>query len=319
MSKSIFVIAALCVAVFGLYAVSASDYRIEGLQDLSISIAGANVVLTWSPVASANAYKVYSRSTPDGEFLEDLSGTFAGESWSVPVLESRRFYRVTALTADNMVSVAGGTVAGITVNSFSIGKYEITTADWEAVMGSGGGSNMARANLSWFAAIEYCNRRSMLEGLTACYSYGSYGTDPATWPGNWDDYSENNANVACNWDANGYRLPSGAEWEYAARGGLQSQGYIYSGSNSVGDVGWYNGNSGWYAHPVGQLAPNELGIYDMSGNLWEWVWDIWGPYDRVLRGGSFESDGGFSAVSTVHHYYAIANQGSIGFRVCRNA
>ena len=141
----------------------------------------------------------------------------------------------------------------------------------------------------------------------------------STRPGDWDDYSENNANVNCNWSANGYRLPSGAEWEYAARGGLQTHGYNYSGSNYLTDVGWYNGNSGWYAHPVGQLAPNELGLYDMSGNLWEWVWDIWGPLDRVLRSGSFESDWSLCAVNIVHHYYAIANQGSIGFRVCRSA
>lgn len=318
MSKSILAIAALCVAVFGLYALSGSDYRIEGLQDLTIALAGTDVILTWSPVAGATGYKVYSRETPEGAYTEDLSGVYNGESWTVPVSSSRRFYYVTAL-AEYLVSVPGGTVEGITVNSFSIGRYEVTTADWAAVMGSDGGSNLPAANISWFGAIEYCNRRSMLEGLTPCYSYGTYGTDPDTWPGGWNDYSENNANVACNWNANGYRLPSGAEWEYAARGGLESQGYYYSGSNNLSAVGWYNGNSGWYAHAVGQLAPNELGLYDMSGNLWEWVWDSFGPNDRVLRSGSFESDGSLCYVNTVHHYYAIANQGSIGFRVCRSA
>ena len=158
----------------------------------------------------------------------------------------------------------------VTLSSYYIGKFEVTQAQWRTIMGknpsSFTGDNNPVERVSWNEAQEFCQKLSTLTGKK-------------------------------------YRLPTEAEWEYAARGGNKSKGYKYSGSNTIGDVAWYTSNSGRKTHPVGQKQPNELGIYDMSGNLWEWCYDWKGSYSsspqtnptgptsgstRVFRGGSWE-------------------------------
>jgi len=174
----------------------------------------------------------------------------------------------------------------VTLNNFSIGKYQVTQALWIAVMGSNPsnfkGDNLPVENVSWNDIVGTSGASMIINGIT---------------------YRENGFIYKLNQQTRKqYRLPTEAEWEYAARGGNQSQGYKYSGSNNVGDVAWYSANSNNRTHPVGTKSPNELDIYDMSGNVWEWCSDWYGNYTsaaktnptgpasgsyRVLRGGGF--------------------------------
>ncbi|MDR2923307.1 MAG: formylglycine-generating enzyme family protein, partial [Treponema sp.] len=193
----------------------------------------------------------------------------------------------------NFVRVEGGTfqmgsnsgnddekpVHTVTVKSFSIGKYEVTQKEWYEVMGSNPsyfkGDNRPVECVSWYDAVEYCNKRSEKEGLTPAYTIDKSGKDPNNTNGD-DDIKWL---VRRNRNANGYRLPTEAEWEYAARGGNGSPGnYTYSGSNTAGEVAWYSSNSGGSTHDVGTRAANNLGIHDMSGNVYEWCWDWYGSY-----------------------------------------
>ena len=160
----------------------------------------------------------------------------------------------------------------VTVSSFYMGKYEVTQAQWKAVMGSNPsnceGDDLPVDNVSWDDVQEFISALNNLTGKT-------------------------------------YRLPTEAEWEFAARGGIKSNGYKYSGSNTIGNVAWYNGNSGDKAHAVGTKLPNELGIYDMSGNVLEWCSDWYSEYSSSAqtnpKGAPSESACIFRGGSRNHH------------------
>ena len=238
--------------------------------------------------------------------------------------------------------VEGGTfnngTSDVTVSSFYMDKYELTQAGYQAVMGTdpasgyGDGDTYPVYYVSWFNAIEYSNRRSLQEGLTPCYSYSTYGTNPDTWPAGWNGDYNNHTNVTCNWTAAGYRLPTEMEWQFAARGGNQTHNYTYSGSNDLNAVGWYAYNSDNTTHTVGTKTANELGLFDMSGNVWEWVWDIYGSYpsgaqtnphgatggsSRVGRGGGWSGDASGCPVSVRLYNDATYSYLDVGFRLVR--
>ena len=185
----------------------------------------------------------------------------------------------------------------VTLSDYYIGKYEVTQELWEAVMGSNPshfkGSNLPVEKVSWDDCQKFIRK---LNGLTG----------------------EN------------FRLPTEAEWEYAARGGSKSGKYKYSGSNIIGDVAWYTDNSGSKTHAVGTKSPNELGIYDMSGNVWEWCQDWYGKYSsgsqtnpqgpssasaRVIRGGSWHYNARYCSVSFRNSYATVYKNYYLGLRL----
>ncbi len=247
-----------------------------------------------------------------------------------------------------MVAVGGGSFTANTtrvdMSGFSIDKCEVTYELWTAVKTWGAahgytdlyagyngvspvGSNNPVTGVSWYDIVKWCNARSEKDGLAPVYYTKSADTPPYV------TRSGDSFDLLPDWTANGYRLPTEAEWEFAAGGGANSHGYIYSGSNSVGDVAWYDGNSGSATHTVGGKSANELGIYDMSGNVLEWCWDWYDDTDaypvggttdpkgptaaqryRVVRGGSFYHDGSHcrSAVRSVDD--PTVRRGLNGFR-----
>ncbi len=211
----------------------------------------------------------------------------------------------------------------VTLSDFYIGKYEVTQQLWEYVMLYSGpcadGSTMsAYSSDAWL-------------GSNPSSGYGKGDAYPAYYV-SYDDIVDVFLPRLNRITGKDFRLPTEAEWEYAARGGQKSQGYKCSGSNTIDDIAWYYDNSGSSTHPVGQKQPNELGLYDMSGNVWEWCSDWYGSYSssaqtdptgptsghyRVYRGGSWNRYAQYCRVSN-RYYNNPEYRYFLGFRLaCR--
>lgn len=177
----------------------------------------------------------------------------------------------------------------VTVSAFYMDKYEVTQIQFQSLMGQNPSKykepDCPVEQLGWLAAVKYCNMRSLREGLNSCYTL-----EP----------------LHCNYAANGYRLPTEAEWEYACKAGTQTQYSFGNDSAQLGKYAWYQDNSNKTTHPVGEKAPNPWGLYDLHGNVWEWcntyyredeyshpaAQDPRGPKsgeECVLRGGGWNS------------------------------
>lgn len=200
-----------------------------------------------------------------------------------------------------MIEVGGGTAIlnnkSVTVSNFAIGKYPVTQAEWETVMDNNPchfkGSDLPVEMVSWNECHEFIGKLNAKTGKR-------------------------------------YRLPTEVEWEYAARGGQQTHGYKYAGSENMDDVGWYGTNSDNHSHSVGTKQPNELGIYDMCGNVWEWCSDLYGNIypssasnptgagsgsSRIARGGSWVFIAGYCRVSNRYHFMPDMRYYNLGFRL----
>ena len=233
------------------------------------------------------------------------------------------------------------------IASFYISDHPVTRGEYKAVMGSD--PSTARANdkdgneltgddnvknnpvnyISWYDALVYCNTRSINEGLTPCYAIGGK-TDPNEW-GTVPTSNNDTWNAAtCDFTADGYRLPTEAEWEWAARGG---KSYTYAGSNDVNDVAWWSGNTNKSGtRDVKTKKANTYGLYDMSGNVWEWCWDWYGGISsktpdagpasgsyRCQRGGSWYDLANYAQVAYRFSINPYSRYYNSGFRVVCNA
>ena len=239
----------------------------------------------------------------------------------------------------------------IEIPAFYICDHEVTRAEYKAIIGRDPSSadaydrngnklagdavgNNPVNGVNWYDAIVYCNKLSIRENLTPCYKIkdssipADWGDAPSEFGGIWD-------NVTCDFSADGYRLPTEAEWEWAARGGAS---YAYAGSNDINEVAWYvdNTNDTPGTREVKAKKANGYGLYDMSGNVFEWCWDWYAGkisvnteptgseknstiYSRIDRGGAYDMSTSHCNISTRGRNNLAARANAFGFRVVRTA
>ena len=251
-------------------------------------------------------------------YFSDEYNTSADNDYVVSSRSRELGFRIVCKTASALFAFTASAqeldMVQIPGKNFKMLKTEVTQKLYEIVMGENPSeyneSNNPVEMVSWYDAIYFCNKLSMKKGLSPVYAVDGE-TDVAKWNYTPHKGKKLEGEVTQNTSASGFRLPTVEEWQYAARGG---ENYEYSGSNNRDEVSWYYENSNGMTHEVAKKKPNGYGLYDMSGNVWEWCWDDYDGSDRYLCGGNFYS-GYECKVDYRFQSDAYGRYPTVGFRI----